>query len=95
MGKNNIILTPVKNLVVAAVEAGESHKTGSAPGWFRDNNVDLLDWPTQSLDLNPIEHLWHELERKLGNRNFRGQPAAMGLLYKKLGQKSRQISLLS
>ena len=30
MGKNNIILTPVKNLIVAAVEAGESHKTVSA-----------------------------------------------------------------
>ena len=46
-------------------------------GWFRENNVDLLDWPSQSPDLNPNEHLWHELERKLGNRNFKGQPAAM------------------
>ena len=49
----------------------------NAKGWFRDNIVDLLDWPSQSPDLNPIEHLWNELERKLGNRSYRGQPAAM------------------
>ena len=49
----------------------------NAKSWFRENNVDLLDWPSQSPDLNPTEHLWHELEQKLGNRDFRGQPAAM------------------
>ena len=29
-----------------------------------------LDWPVQSPDLNPTEHLWNELERRLRARSF-------------------------
>ena len=34
------------------------------------NNVEVLPWPTRSLDLSPIEHLWGVLGTHLGTLQY-------------------------
>ena len=46
------------------------HSAKYTKDWMVRNNIDFRDWPAQSPDLNPIEHFWDALGRKIGSRAF-------------------------
>lgn len=41
------------------------HTSKKAKKWMEDNDITLLDWPPQSPDLNPVEHLWNHIKQEL------------------------------
>ncbi|CAK9829693.1 Transposable element Tcb2 transposase [Anthophora retusa] len=64
------------------------HASRAVKNWIRVNNVNVLKWPSQSPDLNPIEHLWEHFKLSIKNEKF----VNTAKLYNTLCQKWQNIT---
>src|SRR5215216_1071098 len=67
------------------------HRANSTKQWLKRNKVTVLDWPPQSPDLNPIEHLWNEVDRRL--RHLPGQISSKDDLWNKIQQVWKEFDV--
>jgi transposase len=58
--------------------------------WLKDHQFEVLQWPAQSPDLNPIEHLWDLLKRRLAA--YERMPSGMIELWERVQVEWNKIA---
>ncbi len=66
------------------------HTSKKAKRCFKENRIQVMEWPAQSPDLNPIEHLWGILKRKLAT--YKNPPTSMLELWTRVQTEWEAIS---
>lgn len=77
--------------VVFQQDNARPHTARVTTAFLRANNVNVMDWPSMSPDLSPIEHVWDVLDRRIRRRPV--QPQTLRQLEQVLIQEWNNLPL--
>ena len=62
------------------------HTAKATLEWQRNKKINVLSWPSQSPNLNPIENLWHDLKIAVHQRSPHNLTEVEKFLYRRMGK---------
>lgn len=78
-----------RNDIIFQQDNDPKHTSKAATQWFKNHNIKVLQWPAQSPDLNPIEHLWWHLKQQLAA--YETEPVSMHQLWERVEEEWDKI----
>ena len=60
----------MKNTVILQFDNDPKHKSLKALEFYKENNIKIIDLPSNTPDLNPIENIWMKIKNKLCRQEF-------------------------
>jgi hypothetical protein len=79
-----------KSEIIFQHDNNPKHTAKKTKKWLEEQELQVLDWPPQSPDLNPIEHLWDHLKRRLAG--YERRPTATWQLWERVEAEWNKIS---
>ena len=68
------------------------HRSKIARQWKEENSINVLQWPSYSPDLNPIENVWAILKSKIAYKNIRTVKGLKSEIKKEWNNLSNEIA---
>ena len=60
----------MKNSVILKFDNDPKQILLRALEFYKENNIKIIDWPSNSLDFNPIKNIWVKIKNKLCWQGF-------------------------